>query len=960
MTGFQRLATIPVPAFSLTVETWRHVSGLTHYHLACADEHRACTVAVRTQPADSTGMPHILEHTTLCGSRRYPVRDPFFNMLRRSLQTFMNAMTFPDLTAYPFATQVGKDFSNLLDVYLDAVFAPNLHPLDFAQEGHRLEPKDGAFARAGVVYNEMQGAMDSTDAQVEQATARALLADTCYAHNYGGDPAVIPQLAHTDLVAFHRRCYAPANAVIITYGALEPADLHARLQPYLHQAGSALPPPPLSRQPGAPQTIDVPVPWGEGQDVEDVTGCSITWVQGDLAELDEVLACELVDRLLLGHAGAPLKRALEGSGLGRSTGSSGYGTGYRNGLFTAELEGLAEADYPKLPILVDDVLKRLARDGLSPAEIEAALHQQELSRREVHGDSYPYGLELSFRLLTPWNLGADPLPFLDQGPALARLRQEAQRPGWIQEQIRRRFVDNPRRATFHARPDRTFHQRRAEAELAATRAAVAQLDAAGTAALHAAAAALAQRQQTKDDATVLPDLALADVPAQRGFPTGREDGRGLTVFSAGTNGLLHLTLALPVPALTPRELDLLPLLAGCIGSTGVGAEDYAATAARLNATCGSLGAWTDFSNDADQDGLLHAFLLAEVKGLASRHGEVLPLLLDSLQRTRFDEGSRLRDLIDQGIARLSDRVTSSGNRLAAAAAARGCTGAAGLSHRFSGLGRLTWLKRTAATIATDAAGAGEALERLGGELTALRYRLLDQPRHWALIGDWAERAEVLAAARAASRRATADGASPSAAGFTAPPPSPSPATCYTTATAVNYCALGFPAVTLGHADAAPLAVAGRLLTNQVLHPKLREQGGAYGGGAGYAGTTGTFTLSSYRDPRLDGTFADMREGLRWLRDCPQDRQMLKEAILGVLAGLDAPGSPAGESRSRWASDLKRFGPARLNAYRQAILATTIDQVRHVAHRWLDPTGGTPAVICSTEAARTTGWAVEAI
>jgi Zn-dependent M16 (insulinase) family peptidase len=175
-------------------------------------------VAVRTPPGDSTGLPHILEHTTLCGSAKYPVRDPFFNMLRRSLQTFMNAMTFPDLTAYPFATQVPKDWRNLLDVYLDAVFRPNLHALDFAQEGHRLSPKGDGWERQGVVFNEMKGAMDSTDSQVEAVAARLLFPDTVYAHNSGGEPSDIPLLRHEDLINFHRRCYCPANALFVTYG----------------------------------------------------------------------------------------------------------------------------------------------------------------------------------------------------------------------------------------------------------------------------------------------------------------------------------------------------------------------------------------------------------------------------------------------------------------------------------------------------------------------------------------------------------------------------------------------------------------------------------------------------------------------------------------------------------------------------------------------------------------------
>jgi Zn-dependent M16 (insulinase) family peptidase len=187
-------------------------------------------------------------------------------------------------------------------------------------------------------------------------------------------------------------------------------------------------------------------------------------------------------------------------------------------------------------------------------------------------------------------------------------------------------------------------------------------------------------------------------------------------------------------------------------------------------------------------------------------------------------------------------------------------------------------------------------------------------------------------------------------------------TAYTTATAVNYCALSFPVVPLGHADAPALAIAGRLLVNNVLHPRIRERGGAYGSGASFAPATGTFTLTSYRDPRLTGTLDDMRDSLRWLSDCPNDERILKEAVLGVIAGLDSPGSPAGEARSRFSGDLKGATPKRLNAFRSRILATTVTDIRRVTNAWLPPDGGSPAVVTGVEQFSASGleWAVEAI
>jgi hypothetical protein len=402
------------------------------------------------------------------------------------------------------------------------------------------------------------------------------------------------------------------------------------------------------------------------------------------------------------------------------------------------------------------------------------------------------------------------------------------------------------------------------------------------------------------------------------------------------------------------------LLAQTIGSLGVGKQDYTARAAHLNARCGGLWAWTDLSADIDDLARLHGLLFVEVKGLGSRHLEFTDLISDTLGNQRFDEHDRLRELVEQSVQRLSDRVSSAGNAFASRAACRGMGGAAALGHRLSGLGRLAWLKRLAASIAEDAVDADAALEKLGASLGSLRMRLLNQPRQLAVIGDTVTDAAVQLQIRSTwSALGHPTGARQP---FRSPLARSEAATAYTTATAVSYCALAFPAVPLGHADAPALAVAGRLLVNNVLHPKIRERGGAYGSGASFSAGTGTFTLTSYRDPRLTGTYDDFRDSLRWLSDCPNDQRLLKEAILGVIAGLDSPGSPAGEARSRFTGDLKGSSPKRLNAFRARILATSITDVRRVANAWLPADGGVPAVVTGAEQFKASGlgWATEAV
>lgn len=973
--GFSLVSDRPVPVLKLRLQQFRHRSGAEHFHLACDDEHRAFMVSFRTVPEDSTGLPHILEHLVLCGSERFPVRDPFFMMLRRSLNTFMNAMTGGDATYYPFATQVPKDFDNLLSIYLDAVFRPNLNPLDFAQEGFRIEPAEAPAAKGqpapvpadpadwafkGVVYNEMKGARANTDGQMWQAISATVAPETPYRFDAGGDPAVIPALEHADLVAFHRRHYCAANACITSYGALDIETLHARLAPYLEEPAGALIELPAAQPPlREPRTVEVPVPLESGQDPRDVSLARLVWLWHDRVDLQTMLLGDLMDHLLLGHAGAPLRLALESSGLGRSLSGSGFDTLGRNGMFAVGLKGMDPADYPHLQPLVMRTLDQVIAEGFAAEEVEAALHQLELARRRIGGDRLPFGLDLSLRATEAWMRGLDPLDLLDIEPELERLRERIAAPGFWQRALAERLLDNPHRALLLARPDLDFNARQAREERERLDARMAGLDAPARSALVDQALRLAKRQATPDDPELLPDLALSDVPAEQRWAEGRLRGPGLTVFETGTNGILHQVVALPVGGLGADDLMLLPLLAQTIGELGVGGRDYRAQAGLLNAVCGGISAWLDLRGDRDDARRVWGYLFVEIYGLARASAEFNGLVAETLAAQRFDEQGRLRELLEQSLSGLQQRVQWSGHDLAEVAAARGFGGRAGLGHDLGGLGRLAWLKDRDARVR-----AGEpVIAELAGRLADLLGRLRRRPVSLALIGDAAGEAEPQAEAlRAWEGWSLAEGFLEGQLAVAAPRPAPAAPTAFTTATQVNYCAAAFPAVPLGHADAPALAVASRYLTFNFLHPRLREQGGAYGGRAGFNGSTGLFAMTSYRDPRLADTLADMKAGALWLREIDEDPRLLREAILGVIGGLDRPGSPAGEGRRRFVSDLVGYGPEVMNDYRRRVLAVTPADIRRVAERWLDPEKAGLAVITSEAELEASGldWARSAI
>jgi len=993
--GFRLLSRREVPLLGVTLEHYRHVTGADHYHLANADPHRAFMVSFRTVPDDSTGLPHILEHLVLCGSARFPVRDPFFLMLRRSLQTFMNAMTGPDCTYYPFSSQVAKDFDNLLGIYLDAVFRPILNPLDFAQEGYRIEPAafdpaemasaaanghgggvnghgtvaatapadPAAWAFKGVVYNEMKGAMGNTDAQLSDVAGKTLSPDTPFRFNSGGDPAVIPTLTHADLVAFHARHYAASNACVASFGDLDVAALHARIAPYLDERiGEPVPPPVPQPTLALAQERRFPVPLEPGQDARDVSVISLDWAWGDQRNLDDVLLGELAELLLLGHAGAPLRHVLESSGLGRALGGSGFGDLGANGVFSVALKGVAPEDYHRFEPLVMDTLRRLEHDGFPDDEVKAALHQLELSQRTISGDRFPFGLELGLRVTEAWRLGTDPIEQLDQGPAIEALRARVAEDGFWARTLTDMFLANPHRALLIADPDPAFNVRQDEAERERLTERIERLDAAARSALAVQAEALAIRQAQEDDVAVLPELMLSDVPEELRWAEGETPAEGLDTYAVGTNGILHHVAAIPLGALSDRDLELLPLLMGALGKLGVGALDYTAWSARLNAVCGGVSTWVDLRHRPDDTAAVDGMMFMEVRGLTRRHGEFIPLLVEALGDQRFDEHARLLELVEQGVVGLQNRVAWRGHDLAEAAATRGFGGRAGLEHRLSGLGRLAWLKDLAARARGDAASS--AIGDVAAELAALLARLRQGPVRLALIGDAASddgiRQAALSAWSGHPRPAAFD---PAASCTPLPAGSPIAPTAYTTATQVNYNALALPAVPMNHPDAAALVVAGRYLANNFLHNRIREKGGAYGSRAAFSASLATFVLTSYRDPRLAATFDDFRAALGWLaaiEDSDETERLRREAILGVIASIDRPASPAGEGRQRFVGDLMGYGPAVVNAYRARILQVSVDDIRRATETWLRPGGGTAAVITSGENLVSSGLGWEAV
>ncbi len=943
--AFQQLRCSPVPALRLEFQEYRHcVTGARHLHLAADDPHNVFMVAFLTVPQDSSGVAHILEHTSLCGSQRYPVRDPFFMMIRRSLNTFMNAFTSSDWTAYPFASQNRKDFNNLLDVYLDAVFFPLLDARDFAQEGHRLEfaqadDPDSELMFKGVVFNEMKGALSAPVQRLGQALQSRLFPTITYHHNSGGDPEQIPNLGYEQLKAFHARHYHPSNALFLTYGnipAIEHQQHFERQALGTFQQALSLDLAIANEQRyTAPKTdlIRYPLECAESTEApSNQTHIVMGWLLEPITNPLATLRARLLSDVLLDNSSSPLRHVLETTSLGSAPSPlCGFDASTREATFVCGLEGSNPEQAEAVENQILEVLRHIAVEGVPQDAVDAALHQLELNEREITGDGVPYGLRLLLEVLTPAIHGSDPLPALDSDPLLQQLREEARDKDFIPRLVRTLLLDNPHRVRLAMVPDTHLGAEQVAAEQQRLAAIRTRLTEAEKWHIVEQARALAERQQQQDDPELLPKVGLEDIPPDLHIAQGTVSSMGDVPthwYVQGTNGMVYLQAVLGLPMMDTDEQNLLPLLCACLGEVGSAGRDYRSTQALQSAVTGGLNAHATVRSSVDDLQQINGVMVVAGKALARNHAALSRLLRETLYSARFDELSYLRELIAQLRAHREEAVTHHGHMLAMTAASAGFSPAAALSQRWEGLGGLKMLKALDETL-NDAG----ALAALATRLERLHQRLRDAPCQLLVVSE-AEQHDTIAESLAAYWQGI-QGSTISRLTLDVPDQH---AACqgFSVNTQINFCAKAYPTVAPNHPDAPALQVLSGFLRNGYLHRAIREQGGAYGGGASYHPDSGSFRFYSYRDPRLVDTLTDFDRALDWLQRSDHPESMLEEAILGVIAAMDKPGSPAGEAMGAFFGTLFGRTPEQRRAYRQKILRVRMGDLQRVATAYLQP------------------------
>lgn len=929
-----------IPALSTTVFEYRHKkTNAVHYHLGNQNPEKVFLVAFRTQPMDSKGTAHILEHTALCGSQKYPVRDPFFSMIRRSLNTFMNAFTAADWTAYPFATQNDKDFNNLLSVYLDAAFHANLNPLDFAQEGIRVELENDRPVYKGIVFNEMKGAMSAATDQLYHKLAHHLYPKTTYHYNSGGDPKDIPDLSYEQLKAFYQSHYHPSNAVLMSFGDLDVTEFHAQVESQALQdfeQGNTIHSVPEQR---LSQPIQVVESYAvDEEDLREKTYHVMAWLLPEMTNIKLRLAMRLVEGILLENSASPLRQYLETSGLGQSTGpmlgvdDSNFEMTFYCGIQGSEADRAEQFEQGTL-----EILKNVASKPIDPSQIEAILHQIELHQREVGGDGTPYGLSLILSGLGAAIHHSDPVAVWDVDQALSQIREDLQDPMWLPNLIQTYLIDNPHRVRMTLIPDQNISAQEQAAEQARLDQINEKLTDADRAQLIEQAEALKARQATEDDLSLLPKVGLEDIPADLKHIepidttiqlANQLENRETPVklYHAGTNGLFYqqVLIELPDDVVQSPYLGILALL---MGEVGAGEDDYLTLQQRQTEISGGVGMGVSLRSQVDDANQISALLTLTTKAL-NRHPDAMQLLQHAFCNIRLDEKSRILELLQQRKARWQARLSNAGHGYAMQTAARNMSAYAKRDYHVTGLPALQWLSKLIDDIRDNESNYTQFIT----QIQSLQQRILNQPKQFLLVCEkefsdnllqklaevWSKNnvnTETVPLAKPSFESNTQDQA-------------------WLIQSNVQFCASVYPAVAINHPDAAVLTILGAYLRDGFLHQAIREQGGAYGGGAGYDANACAFRFFSYRDPRLSETFADFERSIDWLMTHDAKPHQIEEAILGVISSMDKPGSPAGEAITSCYANFHKRGRAFRQAFRQRLLEVSIEDLRRVTAQYL--------------------------
>jgi presequence protease len=915
-------------------------SGAHLLYLHTEDKENLFSVAFKTPPYDDTGLPHILEHTVLCGSKKYPVKDPFVELLKTSLATFLNAMTYPDKTVYPCASMNEADFHNLVNVYCDAVFFPLITEEQFKQEGHHFDFFESGNTKSpltvkGVVYNEMKGVYSDLNGIISKEEAKSLFPNNAYGKDSGGDPNAIPSLQYNDFVRFHDTYYHPSNAYFFIYGNFDiTKTLEILNKNYLAkfnkiQVNSNIK---LEAKQNSPVQKTISYPLSKNEDPEKKSAVTVNFSTNNLTDTISSLSMSILENYMLDNASSPLRKALVDSKLGEALTSSGYADYQRDTYFTVGLKGTDPKAKDNITKLTIDTCKKIIENGIDKNKLESSFHKIEFHTKEIQS-SYP--LILMDRIFNYWLYDADPLCLLKLNSHLKTLREiNTKDPRHFEKILEKYIVSNPHYSVLTFVPDKNYFRDqdiKFKKEMSSIKAGMSknQLDN-----IIIEAEKLNKMHLTPNTPAALatlPKLSLSQISKKTQNIENKiyqVENRPFIVSDIYSNEINYVNLAFDLRGISEELIDYLPIFKTVFLGMGAGGYNYAEMAEREAAVTGGIGVSLFAEGKFDNPNDCFPYFSISSKALNSKFEGMLKILSDRLLSTDFNDTNRLKDIILQRRTQLRGSILNSGSSYALLHASKNINYNHSLSEKFEGLSYIRFISELAEKFE-------EKKDVIVTKLSKIKKFILNKNRIYIsfvgappqekILNKWYY--DLLQTASSTEIITKSDNKfiiDEISSGIIIP-------------SNVSFNAAVFPAVKATNQNAAALLLLSQSLSYGYLWEEIRAKKGAYGARASYTTLGNSFSFSTYRDPCIKETFKTFDNVFNYIENSMKlDSKAVEQAIIGSVKRLDRPirpGEAAGISLIRY---LRNINDEYRQEFRSNLLSLTGKDIKNIALNTLAP------------------------
>ena len=857
-----------------------------------SDENKVFNIAFRTPPKNSTGVAHILEHSVLCGSREFPLKDPFVELVKGSLNTFLNAMTYPDKTCYPIASCNDRDFQNLMHVYLDAVFYPNIYKKEeiFRQEGwnYHLEKKEGPLKYNGVVYNEMKGAFSSPDDVLEREIMNSLFPDTTYGCESGGDPVNIPDLSYEEFLDFHRQYYHPSNSFIYLYGNM---DMEEKLEfidsHYLSAFDSLAIDSQIRDQEAFAQVKDIqknyPVSEDEGE--EDNTYLSYNMVVGEAADINLSLAFEVLDYALLSAPGAPLKQALLDAKIGKDIYGS-FEDGIKQTYFSIVAKGANLSQKEEFVKVIRDTLTKIMEEGIDKKAVTAGINYYEFRFREADFSSYPKGLMYGLDILSSW-LYDDTKPFCEvQLLEGFEFLKKALEEGYFEDLIRKYLLDNTHGAILSLVPEKGLAAKRdkeLEEKLENYRKSLSDEELTRMVENTKALEAYQESEEDPEALTCIPMLSREDIKKEITGLTNEEHHVEDSLFlyhDVCTNGIGYADLLFEIHDFDVNTVHYLGLLKSVLGAVDTENYSYGELFNEVNARTGGISYGIEVFDDAQDTDAFRAMFAVRGKALYPEMDFMFSMIREVLTTSKLTDTKRLYEIIARVKSRAQASLASAGHSTAVLRGASYASPMAAFQDEMAGIGYYQFIEKLEKDF-------DSCKDEIVKNLRKVMEEVLRPENFCVSYTGERESLDVVKAQAAGIKKVLFNGQKPES---VKQAPCIKKNEAFKTSGQVQYVAQNGNFRKKGLEYTGALEILKVILSYDYLWINLRVKGGAYGCMSGFKRNGESF-LVSYRDPHLKRTLEVYQGVPDYIRAFEADEREMTKYIIGTISNKDVPRTP---------------------------------------------------------------------